>query len=56
METYCAGGALYDNPHYVDWDELDATTHSYNEGRHRYLLRELMPERLEDFYPTPVSA
>ena len=56
METYCAGGVLYNNPQYVAWDELDATTHAYNEGRHRYLLHELMPERLEDFYPTPVSA
>ena len=56
MEDYAAGGVVYNNPQYVAWDELDATTYAYYEGRHRYLLSELMPERLEDFYPTPVSA
>ena len=56
METYCAGGVMYTNPKYVDWDNLDATTYVYYEGRHRYLLSETMPDRLEDFYPTPVSA
>ena len=51
MHIYCAGGAMYLPAKYVMWDELDATTHAYFENRHKYLLEELMPERLADYYP-----
>ena len=51
METYCAGGVSYNNPKYVMWDELTEDKLAYYEGRHYYLLQEVMPEKIEDFYP-----
>ena len=52
VETYCAGGALYHPGHYVMWDELSEEKFNDCEFYHKKLLESIMPEKLEDIYPT----
>ena len=57
MEADCIHGYFNGAPKMVDWSTLSPVEYSYNEGRHYYLLQELMPERVSEYYPEhcPVS-
>ena len=52
MEEYCAGGARYNNPQPVDWDNLNQEQFDYCVSKHMFLLAEQLPHLYDDYYPT----